>query len=531
MPVLNMVGFDRSEPPYAVYATIQPREWVNNRVTIQGLFGLDGNSTGEVTWAPVTLNDEKFPEVLLCGVKLYSQGKEYVVLSCDTPPTIPVAVMITCDEAMFSDYNGSSTAASSDIVEGRTAFINGEQVTGSLTEHLSGEFEPSVMAVLQEVPEGLEVGLEAQQDMVLRQSAGLKGTIPVSALGDAAPNDVYEGKTFTSASGLKKTGTVPVEGGSYQISNPEVLWYQNPALKFRSFVSSRKFIEAGTYIELTVYDVYQFGQARQEDVARGRTFTSANGLKIAGTVAAYDPHQGIPSFDGSIWDTSDTTYLTLIKTWADYPVMFRKEASLITRVRLSELGDATPGDVAIGKTFTSASGVRVIGTVPARKIYTSMDYPSGFPVVSVDAIQNVKHGVEARLSFFVEGLESLEWANYVLTASIGVYIKLMDGSVYEYSREQGTTLVVSVLCGKPPEGKIYIPEGEDKLNLAFLAEDRIRESYSEGEINFTISAHDFPDIEELDPDPGSVYDHVDYMTVDISISDTTLRMKRLYINV
>ena len=61
------------------------------------------------------------------------------------------------------------------------------------------------------------------------------------------------------------------------------------------------------------------------------------------------------------WENQTDDIVAVIAN-ANDNVLLRKDASFKIEVPKSEFGDATAADVAIGKTFTSAAGVRITGT-------------------------------------------------------------------------------------------------------------------------------------------------------------------------
>ena len=97
-----------------------------------------------------------------------------------------------------------ATAAAEDIVKDKTAYVNGEKVTGSREKvtQLTG----SVTAKM--IMNGLArfVGKVTQNAAIdVGDSIGL--SLGAEELGNADDADVAKGKTYTSAAGFKRTGT------------------------------------------------------------------------------------------------------------------------------------------------------------------------------------------------------------------------------------------------------------------------------------------------------------------------------------
>ena len=116
-----------------------------------------------------------------------------------------------------------ATAAADDIAEGKTAYVNGERIVGSIKEVPSiVKYDPSLAEVLVvsdsrgNMPDpgknGIYIGFTSQTEesdgkKIVSPGTELEQVVDPAAFGDAAAADGASGKTFTSAAGLKVTGT------------------------------------------------------------------------------------------------------------------------------------------------------------------------------------------------------------------------------------------------------------------------------------------------------------------------------------
>ncbi len=97
-----------------------------------------------------------------------------------------------------------ATAAAEDIVQGKTAYVNGEKVTGSREKVSQLTGSVTSKAILNGFARF--VGKVTQNAAIdAGDSIGL--SLGAEELGNADDADVAKGKTYTSAAGFKRTGT------------------------------------------------------------------------------------------------------------------------------------------------------------------------------------------------------------------------------------------------------------------------------------------------------------------------------------
>ena len=307
-----------------------------------------------------------------------------------------------------------ATAKHYDLAAGKTAYVNGEKIDGTLTEVPYDETEAAKILTTGDYAKVQKSGdyivslgryLSANigdntQGVILRPGAILGARMPAELFGDATPSGVVAGTTFTSKDG------VMIEGTLFELTaGNRVFVPTNPELSYLS--SSSEILASG---ELTGSDIGDglvarpnsifsvrvpasaTGDADPSDVLSGKTFTSSSGVKISGThvctggidtsdatASAGDIAEGktayvsgemvtgtIPVLTGvtlplkSITKNSDNT--VSVKATRDSKVILYSGASVITKVPLSDFGNATAGDVLSGRTFTGADGLCVSGT-------------------------------------------------------------------------------------------------------------------------------------------------------------------------
>lgn len=211
-----------------------------------------------------------------------------------------------------------ATATAGDIVEGATAYAKGSKITGSLAKTSALSLSNGTVSA-----SGSNIAVKGSLSNSNKLIAAY-GSVTVNAastdFGDATAEDVKKGKTFTSGSGFRVTGTheetdtgtdtsdatvtaedlasgvtaygsagTKITGSVSTVvsGNSDVLKDQTPTLtngNIRLNYQREKdtLMRSGSW-QIIDCDAANFGDATASDVKKGKTFTSANGLKITGT--------------------------------------------------------------------------------------------------------------------------------------------------------------------------------------------------------------------------------------------------------
>ena len=226
------------------------------------------------------------------------------------------SAMSAAIEALPVLDTSDATALVDDIANGKTAYVNGVKVTGSIptpTSMLSslGYIKRSSIGV----GTTASIGFELNEKIILTPSWYYDVQFDKTSLGDATATDVMHGKTFTSENGLKITGTMPSKDAA--TFTPTTT---DQTIDAGQYLSGVQTIQGDTNLipENIASGVSIFGvtgtheggidtsdaTATDTDIVSGKT-AYVNGAKITGTLVLQNYYTGTTTPESTIGDDGD----------------------------------------------------------------------------------------------------------------------------------------------------------------------------------------------------------------------------------
>lgn len=322
-------------------------------------------------------------------------------------------IKMSVSPADFTEDNTLGNATPDCVAEGKIfTSASGIRQTGTVfTVHsrdnigLWGEPEFYTGGIMQTASVDMEGG-----GIFLQNGSEIRFELPVDEnFGDAMPEDVIAGKKFTSQDGIGQTGTyVPLDTSDATVTANKlaagVTAYGKDGKVTGTLVAKQRgsnsshpnqrvvtghddgtvsiygpFTDSGTIItgEAIMYaPLEDFGDATADKVVKGSAFTSRAGFNVSGTMT--NATSGLVTLNG-VSSSADSSTFTMKGTPME-SMAIGTGTTVQASTSLSNFGDATASDVAAGKTFTSADGFKVAGTMEPGMYMTQKlcTYPTTF---------------------------------------------------------------------------------------------------------------------------------------------------------
>ena len=256
--------------------------------------------------------------------------------------------------------------------------MNGKKVSGTITAY--GGYDTTAKEVYQ-YSDGV-VAFSAkppiQGNRIINENFNVIIRTELQNLGNATAADVVAGKTFTSVDGLLVEGTHKCADG------------------------------------VTLPTLENSGTA--SDLAWGKQLIDADGNVVEGRVQTVD--SGYEAWrDGSAVGTGSSGDISHVRNNFKFTSseLFRAGSSISVNVPFDQYGNATAADVAVGKTFTSAAGLKVTGTalIPGGGFI----YPDG----AFAPVTNFTDGKQYALVALIDGnyryINTTTYNNYTMNAT------------------------------------------------------------------------------------------------------------------
>lgn len=161
-----------------------------------------------------------------------------------------------------------ATASEGDIAKGETAYVKGRRVTGSVPVVENGETQAAVFDVIEKdsTNEGYRVAAHLSKDVLVRNGAVVDTVIPKTRFGEATPDQVLVGTTFTSKEGINLPGAY----------NPTTVNLQTKRVKPETTFQQVTYDAADGYTGLARVEIEAI-QTQTKEIWRNGTYTPDTG--------------------------------------------------------------------------------------------------------------------------------------------------------------------------------------------------------------------------------------------------------------
>lgn len=174
--------------------------------------------------------------------------------------------------SLAGQTSGSATA--NDILTGKTAWVNGSKITGTISKYSGTPIQAEIDS---HDNDGLNLNIPLSQTYV---NGSVTAYIAPEELGDATSVDIRNGKTCISGHGIL-TGTMPTID-AISIRGASTYNQDDESIECSGTSERVGYLDGSTAVRVSC-NGEQFGNATASDVRAGKTFTSTSGLSITGT--------------------------------------------------------------------------------------------------------------------------------------------------------------------------------------------------------------------------------------------------------
>jgi hypothetical protein len=171
--------------------------------TVSGVDTFDATATS----AQILIGQTAYVDGQKITGTMPNQGAKTATLDAGNSYTIPKGYHDGTGKVSAKDLASQTdgTATKMDISAGKTAYVDGVKVIGTLGEFTTTA--PYVATSVSKEDSNIKLSRSVETEIILRSGLNLSMSAPLSNLGNATAADVAAGKTFTSTAGLKVTGS------------------------------------------------------------------------------------------------------------------------------------------------------------------------------------------------------------------------------------------------------------------------------------------------------------------------------------